>query len=307
MKDTKQKSPINTEKQESYFTQKDKEDEMFSDGLLRGMERAEKERLAKNLVMDRIPGHRKGLPDVPTYTHSFRVYETINSYATDVGMSSDCCLAALLHDVVEDGGVSFERLLAEGFSHRTVELVKLCSHEETNLGKEARWTLMIAKLIEANDYEAWAIKLADLLDNLKESQWLAEDKRRFMIEVKAQLMLKLTAQMFKDHSLWQGLNEEYRNQRGLFEQQLKSAVNKEKEVSKEEFKMAYFKYGSEESGWGLSYWNHLLENEVGKRYFVREPATPEEASMMMTTDKDMHRMYFVTEGEVENFFDFPSA
>ena len=51
----------------------------------------------------------------------------------------------------------------------------------------------------------------------------------------------------------------------------------------------------------------FLENEVGKRYFCREPATPEEASMMMTTDKDMHRMYFVTEGEVENFFDFPSA
>ena len=110
---------------------------------------------------------------------------------------------------------------------------------------------------QANDYEAWAIKLADLLNNLKESQWLAEDKRRFMIEVKAQLMLKLTAQMFKDHSLWQGLNEEYRNQRGLFEQQLKVRSTK-KRSKQEEFKIAYFKYGSEESGWGLSYWNHLF-------------------------------------------------
>ena len=171
------------------------------------------EEKAKSLVMERITGHRKGLPDVPTYTHSFRVHEIITSHAADIGVSSDGCLAALLHDVVEDGGVRFEDLIADGFSQRTVELVRLCTHEETDLGKEARWTLMIAKLTIANDREAWAIKLADLLDNLKESRYLAEDKRRFMIEVKAQLMLRLTANMFESHQLWQDLQKEMEIQR----------------------------------------------------------------------------------------------
>lgn len=166
--------------------------------------------LAQRLVTERIKGHRKGLPEVPTHEHSFRVYEIIKKQDD---MSNDARLAALLHDIVEDGGVTYEELADAGFSQRTIELVRLCSHSETDMGKEARWTLMIAKLIEAKDREAWAIKIADLLDNLKESRGLAFENRHFMVEVKAKLMLRLTARLFADHPLWSELMKEVDIQR----------------------------------------------------------------------------------------------
>ncbi len=54
---------------------------------------------------------------------------------------------------------------------------------------------MIAKLIEARDEDAWRIKLADLTDNLRQCHGLSLDNRRFMIEVKATLMLRLAKTM----------------------------------------------------------------------------------------------------------------
>lgn len=172
---------------------------------------------AAELVRFRIAGHRKGLPDTPNHLHSFRVLESLQQHDVKNMLSSDTKLGALLHDIVEDGGVSLNELTAHGFSSRTVELVSLCSHMETSLGKEARWTLMIARLIQADDRDAWMIKIADLLDNLKESRGLTESKRRFMIEVKAQLMLRLTANLAGDTSLWRALEEEAELQKSLFQ------------------------------------------------------------------------------------------
>ncbi len=91
---------------------------------------------ANILVKRWIPGHRKGLPDVQAYLHSVCVQEIIESNLVEPKLSPDVGLAALLHDLVEDGGVTFEELTAEGFSARTVELVRLCTHEDTDLGKD---------------------------------------------------------------------------------------------------------------------------------------------------------------------------
>ncbi len=101
-------------------------------------------------------------------------------------------LAALLHDIVEDGNTSLEELVEMGFTRRIVELVYLCSHNTKVENKTERWTLMMAKLTEARDEEAWCIKLIDLSDNLKQSRGLSEENRKFMIEVKTPLMLRLT-------------------------------------------------------------------------------------------------------------------
>ena len=59
---------------------------------------------------------------------------------------------------------------------------------------------MMAKLIEARDEEAWCIKLIDLSDNLKQSGGLSEDNRKFMVEVKAPLVLRLTQSLDDGHS-----------------------------------------------------------------------------------------------------------
>ncbi len=150
------------------------------------------EPLALELVKDRIAGHRKGLPDEMNYQHSVRVFETVRALHHWDDPDLDMFLAALLHDIVEDGGVSLGELVQLRFSRRTIELVHLCSHDMTIENRRERWIHMVAQLVRANDDEAWCIKLVDLADNLSQSHGLTPDNRAFMLEVKAPLMLRLT-------------------------------------------------------------------------------------------------------------------
>lgn len=147
---------------------------------------------AEALVKERIHGDRKGMIGEPNYMHSFRVHKIVSDLHHWDDPDFELFLAALLHDIVEDGGVSYEELAQMGFSGRTIELIYLCSHDKTTVNKTERWTLMIARLIEARDEEAWFIKLADLSDNLTQSQGLSEENRKFMVGVKGPLMLRLT-------------------------------------------------------------------------------------------------------------------
>ncbi|MCC7196984.1 hypothetical protein IT413_02190 [Candidatus Peregrinibacteria bacterium] len=79
----------------------------------------------------------------------------------------------------------------------------------------------------------------------------------------------------------------------------------EKEVTKEEFKVLYFKYATPHSGWTQDYWNQFFENETGKKYFFTAPASANHVSMFITTDKDTRRIVFMTEESEESFFDYP--
>ncbi len=156
--------------------------------------------LAKSLVKERIKGERKGLPDELNYMHSMRVNETVSSLHHWDDPDVEMFISALLHDIVEDGNTSLEELVEMGFTRRIVELVYLCSHNTKVENKTERWTLMMAKLIEARDEEAWCIKLIDLSDNLKQSRGLSEENRKFMIEVKAPLILRLTKWLDDGHA-----------------------------------------------------------------------------------------------------------
>ncbi len=147
---------------------------------------------AETLVRERIQGTRKSLPDEPNYLHSFRVRDLVISCHHCDDCDDDLFLAALLHDVVEDGGVSFQELRDMGFTDRTIHFVALGTHPLDIENSTERWMLMTAKLIEADDEDAWRIKLADLTDNLRQSKGLSPEARRFMIEVKAPLFLRLT-------------------------------------------------------------------------------------------------------------------
>lgn len=148
--------------------------------------------VAKALVKERITGTRKGLPESENYLHSYRVMDIVSKNHHWDDPDYDLFTAALLHDIVEDEGVTFTDLIAMGFTPRTIALVDLCSHSLEITDSTERWMLMIAKLIKANDEDAWRIKIADLADNLTESHGLEPESRRFMIEVKAPLLLRLT-------------------------------------------------------------------------------------------------------------------
>jgi (p)ppGpp synthase/HD superfamily hydrolase len=147
---------------------------------------------AKELVKERIEGQRKGLEGEFNYMHSFRVNELVSRLHHQDDPDVEMFLASLLHDIVEDGNTSFEELVEMGFSKRTIELIHLCTHNIEIENKTERWTLMIARLIEAKNDEAWCIKLMDLSDNLTQCHGLTEENRKFMIGVKAPLMLRLT-------------------------------------------------------------------------------------------------------------------
>lgn len=65
---------------------------------------------------------------------------------------------ALLHDVVEDAGITFEQLYAAGFSDEIVAAIKLMTHDDSVPYMD------YIKLISTNPL-ATAVKLADLRHN----------------------------------------------------------------------------------------------------------------------------------------------
>ena len=160
--------------------------------------------LAENLVKERITGMRKGTTDVPNWTHSLRVRDVLQAQ----GFNAETVLGGLLHDIVEDGNASLDDLRTLGFSKRVIDLVDLCSHDQTVTGSEARWVKMVARLSNVNDRDAWAIKLADLIDNLRSCHTMPEEKQRYMRTVKGELILRLSKFILGEHILWQELKKE---------------------------------------------------------------------------------------------------
>jgi|HubBroStandDraft_3_1064219.scaffolds.fasta_scaffold1080028_2 hypothetical protein len=78
----------------------------------------------------------------------------------------------------------------------------------------------------------------------------------------------------------------------------------EREITKQEFKEFYFKYGKN-CGWTEEYWNQFYENETGKRYFCVEPASAEHTRMFIVSDAERRRIFLMTEEGEESFFKWP--
>lgn len=168
---------------------------------------------ALHLVRDSIKWTRKW-SQAPAFLHSMRVADRLFLS----GYSLEIQLAGLLHDIIEDGWYTKERLLEIWFSRRVVELVDLCSHDKTIEDSFERWQKMIKRLKETNDKDAWAIKVCDIIDNLSECD-LMEDKKleRFLFK-KAPVFRELIEEEFK----WTGLEKNFY---ACYEEQLKKWNN----------------------------------------------------------------------------------
>lgn len=81
----------------------------------------------------------------------------------------------------------------------------------------------------------------------------------------------------------------------------------EREITKQEFRELYIKYGQslEYSGWTQDYWDRFYEKETGKRYFFTEPTSPDETRMFIDSGRDTRRIYLLSEEAEESFFEFP--
>lgn len=155
---------------------------------------------AEKLVAEKIPGKRKGI-DRPAFLHSYHVRDILKEYDCD----EDVCVAGLLHDVVEDGGVSFDELREMGFSPRVVELVDLATHDMKLVSGDERWVVMMARLVRAGDVDAWSIKVADLLSNVGDSSGMPMDRRAWMLTIKTPIMLRLSESHLGKTKLWRAL------------------------------------------------------------------------------------------------------
>ena len=160
--------------------------------------------LALQLINDRIPGTRKGALEA-AWIHSRRVSERLERH----GYGLEVILAGLLHDIVEDGNTSLQELSDLGFSSRTVHLIDLSSHDDAILDKDERWAQMVFRLEQAQDSEAWAVKVCDLIDNLHGSISLRLERRAVFFEVKAPTYLSLSRVPLKMNALWLELLEAF--------------------------------------------------------------------------------------------------
>ena len=165
--------------------------------------------LGVELVSQRIPGVRKGSTE-PAHQHSLRVAERLARH----GYARDIVLAGLLHDVVEDGETLLQDLRNMGYSARTLEIVDLSSHDmnaphATAFEKDRRWAGMVSRLERAQDADAWAVKVCDLIDNLIGSVSLPPDRRAAFTNLKGPTYLTLSRPLLGQTPLWTELLETF--------------------------------------------------------------------------------------------------
>lgn len=87
----------------------------------------------------------------PYILHPLRVMQAVSSQAERI--------AAVLHDIVEDTAITFDDLLAEGFSVEVVDAVRALTKFDGETREQA------ARRIVRNPI-ARAVKLADIADNM---------------------------------------------------------------------------------------------------------------------------------------------
>jgi (p)ppGpp synthase/HD superfamily hydrolase len=89
--------------------------------------------------------------------------------AACAGIAADAIVAAMLHDTVEDCGITLQDLVAQGFSPSSVDLVRLLTKEwdtqEPAAVIDQRRAEYYARI--AADPDARTLKLLDRTDNLR--------------------------------------------------------------------------------------------------------------------------------------------
>lgn len=133
-------------------------------------------------VKSKIGWNRKWTDDIPAYTHSIQVYEILKRewFPEYVQM------AWLLHDIVEDGGVSFKELFDMWYSNDVIHLVDLATHDVSMQWDNVnflRREKLINRLVEENNIDARAVKLADFSDNMTMAHYMSLDRfERFLLK-----------------------------------------------------------------------------------------------------------------------------
>ncbi len=114
---------------------------------------------------------------VPYWTHPVAVYLKTRKMVEQFRLDDSACIAALLHDVVEDGKTSFDEV-EKRFGARVREEVAFLTHV-----KGTPYMEYVSGIIASGCREAMAVKLADLLHNTDPDRLgrLSEDVRNRLL------------------------------------------------------------------------------------------------------------------------------
>jgi len=168
-----------------------------------------------DLVKSKIWWTRKGTDDIPNYEHSLRVYKSLKKH----GFDENTQMAWLLHDIIEDGWMSLEELRELGYSDNTLRLVDLSTHDNLVEDKFERRQKMLVRLIQENDKEAWAIKLADISDNLTECHLMPKpEKKEIFLNKKCPVFIYYGNKYFWGTQFYNEFLERYFEQMKVYNQ-----------------------------------------------------------------------------------------
>lgn len=127
--------------------------------------------------------------DLPYVIHvSMVAMEVMAALAHEDDLDGDLAVqCALLHDVIEDAGISYEKLAAE-FGTDVAEGVRALSKNIVLKSKQEKMADSLARIKE-QPREIWMVKLADRITNLQPppGHWDAEKVERYREE--AQIIL----------------------------------------------------------------------------------------------------------------------
>jgi (p)ppGpp synthase/HD superfamily hydrolase len=127
-----------------------------------------KRRMIKNSIMQAYrfaekahKGQKRKYTDLPYFTHPKGVARIIE----DMNGTEDMICAALLHDVVEDCGVTLEQIIVKFNPHVTNLVAELTSNKKEMKKFSSKGAYLADKMLKMSD-EALTIKLADRLHNI---------------------------------------------------------------------------------------------------------------------------------------------
>lgn len=100
---------------------------------------------------------------VMRHEHAFRVFDVLTQYGYDY----EICHVGLLSDVLDVGGLTSEELTKLGYSKNFVSLVELVTLTSPELSYWNRQLASLNRLVDAGREDAWTIKAAIALDDLR--------------------------------------------------------------------------------------------------------------------------------------------
>lgn len=144
-------------------------------------------------------GQQKIANPKPVVLHSIRV----GMFLLDYKYSTEIVIAGILHDLIEDAGISKEKI-AEKFGNKIAAMVWALSHDANIADDQLRTKNLHAKIQEAGK-DAVIVSIADHIDNFPYLIYTKDDEEREWVRTKWIKFFDEIAPLAKDEPIYQDL------------------------------------------------------------------------------------------------------